>query len=263
MSLTIPQPAGDLVEAGLALRLNVPAYRLDVVEDGVRTHTYRVAVGTPDHPTPLGDFWVRRIVWNPWWVPPPFEWAENERVTPPGPSNPTGRVKIMFGRYLFMHGTPAESTLGRAASHGCVRMANADAIELARLLQETGSPGVASQEIDSLVANPKMTRAYALERPIPFSIEYRLAEIQGERLEAHPDIYRKGGLTTEAIGSLLEESGGNPRRLDPVLLDALLARAAREHVTVRVRDLLGTPSGPDTLSDPQRPLPSESLSRDP
>jgi murein L,D-transpeptidase YcbB/YkuD len=241
----------------------VPAYRLDVFEDGARTRDYRVAVGTRDHPTPLGDFRVGSVVWNPWWVPPPFEWAKDERVTPPGPNNPTGRVKIMFGQYLFMHGTPAESTLGQAASHGCVRMANADAIELARLLQEKGSPGIPSQEIDSLVANPKATRAYALERPIPLSIEYRLAELRGERLELHPDVYRKGGLTAEAIVSLIEESGGNPRMLDPTMLDALLARATGEHVTVRVRDLLDSPSRRDTLPGQQRPLPSEPLSRDP
>lgn len=240
----------------------MPAYRLDVVEGVARRHAYRVAVGSPDHPTPLGDFWVRRIVWNPWWVPPPFEWAETERVTPPGPNNPIGRVKIMFGQYLFIHGTPAESTLGRAASHGCVRMANADAVELARLLQVAGSPGVASQEIDSLVADPKATRAYALERPIPLSIEYRLADLQGERLELHPDVYGRGGLTAEAIGSLLEERGSDSRRLDPVLLEALLARAEDEHVSVRVTDLL-IPSARDTLPGPQRALPQESLSRDP
>jgi murein L,D-transpeptidase YcbB/YkuD len=261
MSTTTPQTAGDHVEAGLGLRLNVPAYRLDVVEGETRTHAFRVAVGTPDHPTPLGDFWVRQIVWNPWWVPPPFEWAETERVTPPGPNNPTGRVKFMFGQYLFIHGTPAESTLGRAASHGCVRMANDDAIALARLLQVAGMPGVASREIDSLVANPHATRAYALERPIPLSIEYRLAELQGEQLELHPDVYGKGGLTAEGIGSLLEEKGGDRRIFDPVLLDALLARAEDEHVSVRVEDLLAIPSGRDTLS--ARPLLRESLSRDP
>ena len=106
---TTPPTAGGYIASQLSLRLNVPAYRLDVFESGTRTHTYRVAVGSPDHPTPLGDFRARRIVWNPWWVPPPFEWAETERVTPPGPNNPTGRVKIMFGQYLFIHGTPASS----------------------------------------------------------------------------------------------------------------------------------------------------------
>jgi len=51
--------------------------------------------------------------------------------------------------------------------------------------------------------------------------------------------------------------------LDPTMLDALLARATGEHVTVRVRDLLDSPSRRDTLPGQQRPLPSEPLSRDP
>lgn len=233
----------------LSLSLNVPAYRLDVVEEWTPSRSYRVAVGTPDHPTPLGEFLIRRVDWNPWWVPPPFEWAAGERVTPPGPDNPTGRVKLMFGQYMFVHGTPDENSLGRAASHGCVRMANADVIELGRLVHRAGSPGVAFETIDSLVAHPRATRSYELETSVAFTIEYRLAEIRGNRLELHPDIYRRGPLTAAAVRSLLEEAGCDAGRLDRALLEALVERSAREHVEVDVGNLgyaprAGAP-GPD------------------
>jgi hypothetical protein len=65
----------------LRLVLNVPAARLDVLEAGTLTRSYRVAVGTADHRTPIGAFQVDRVVWNPWWVPPPFEWARTMKGT--------------------------------------------------------------------------------------------------------------------------------------------------------------------------------------
>lgn len=233
-------------------------------EEGTRIETYRVAVGTRDHPTPAGEFLARRIVWNPWWVPPPFEWAAGERVTPPGPDNPTGRVKIQFGLYLYLHGTPDESSLGQAASHGCVRMANADAVELARLLQERTAPDEPAAEIDSLIADPGMTRTHALEPPVPFTIDYRLAEVEGERLLLHPDVYHRGGLTPESVERLVVERFGQTRPVDRAVLDALLARAAREHVTVRLNDLLAIsggrrdqPPNPGAVSDrPPQPAPA-------
>jgi murein L,D-transpeptidase YcbB/YkuD len=185
-----PLPAAD-APAPLALRLNVPAYRLDVLEDGRVTRTITVAVGTPDHPTPIGAFAITKIVWNPWWVPPPFEWAKKERVTPPGPNNPTGRVKLYFGWYLFLHGTPDTASLGHAASHGCVRMANPDAIALARTLHAHASPGISPALLDSLEANPRRTQTIALETPIALDIRYDLVETRDGRTLVHEDIYRR------------------------------------------------------------------------
>ena len=118
----VPTCAADS-EPGLRLVLNIPAARLDVLEGEALARSYRVAIGTPDHPTPIGSYRVDRVIWNPWWVPPPFEWARKMKLTPPGPDNPTGRVKLFFGYYLFLHGTPLEESLGRPGSHGCVRLA--------------------------------------------------------------------------------------------------------------------------------------------
>ncbi|MDP9347650.1 MAG: L,D-transpeptidase [Gemmatimonadota bacterium] len=101
---------------------------------------YQVAVGKPEHPTPTGEFRIRRLVWNPRWVPPEAKWARGKRARAPGdPRNPMGRVKIFFSDPdYYIHGTREVDSLGEAESHGCVRMRNADVIALAKTVMETG-----------------------------------------------------------------------------------------------------------------------------
>ena len=68
--------------AELRLALNVPAYRLDVVEHGTVTRTIAVAVGMPKYRTPLGTYRIDYAIWNPWWIPPDSWWARNEHREP-------------------------------------------------------------------------------------------------------------------------------------------------------------------------------------
>jgi len=99
---------------------------------------YDVAVGTKSHPTPMGRFVVRHLVWNPAWVPPNAGWAKGKKPASPGdPKNPMRAVKIFFQEPdYYIHGTNDEDSIGYAASHGCIRMAEADAVDLARYLME-------------------------------------------------------------------------------------------------------------------------------
>jgi murein L,D-transpeptidase YcbB/YkuD len=206
----------------LSLRLNIPAYRLDVVEGKRVVRAIQVAVGTPDHPTPIGDFRVTSVVWNPWWIPPPFDWAKDEKATPPGPSNPTGRVKLFFGYYLFLHGTPDEASLGQAASHGCVRMRNADAIALARTVHAHASPTLPPAVLDSLEANSRRTRSIGLETPVPLSIRYDLVEMRGGQIEIHADVYGDGKAGSADVLTALEGAGIDPEDIDADELRAAL-----------------------------------------
>lgn len=101
---------------------------------------YDVAVGSKKHPTPHGRFTVRRIVWNPAWVPHDEPWAKGKKATPPGhPKNPMKVVKIFFQEPdYYIHGTDDEDSIGEAASHGCLRMRVSDAFDLARYLMKVG-----------------------------------------------------------------------------------------------------------------------------
>lgn len=171
------------------LDLNVPAYRLDAYDSGTRILRFTVAVGMSGFRTPRGTYEITSVDWNPWWIPPDREWARNERTTPPGPSNPMGRVKLNFLPLYFLHGTPAVQSLGHAASHGCVRMANQDAIALALRVHAVGTPALPHAVLDSLVADTSFTRLIALEFPVPIGIRYDLAEVADDTLFLYRDIY--------------------------------------------------------------------------
>lgn len=115
--------------------------RILVVRNGATdVKQYDIAVGTKSHPTPGGRYTVRHIVWNPSWAPPNSGWAKGKKATgPDDPKNPMRAVKIFFREPdFYIHGTDNEDSIGHAASHGCIRMTAADAVELARYLMEHG-----------------------------------------------------------------------------------------------------------------------------
>ncbi len=108
----------------IALKVSLSAKELYVIEDGEVTKTYPVTVGTSAHPTPRGGFSMKRIIWNPRWVPPEEKWAKGKTAKGPGEKgNPMGKVKVFFNEPdYYIHGTLAVNELGTAASHGCIRL---------------------------------------------------------------------------------------------------------------------------------------------
>jgi hypothetical protein len=238
-------PASVDTTTELRLLLNVPAYRLEVLEQGAVTLTIPVAVGQPRYRTPLGRFRVDYAVWNPWWRPPKSDWARKERPQAPGWSNPVGRVKLHVTGLVFLHGTPLESSRGSAASHACVRMSNADAIALARRVHSRAGPPVLAALLDSLVADTSRTRTLYLTRTVPIDIAYVLAEVREDDLLLHPDVYRLAGSrvpSAEREAMLAIDAAGRATML--VLRDRLraLARAARLAPVRIALDSLCTPA---------------------
>ena len=126
--------------AGVRLEVTLAGKTLDVRRGNEVVASYQVSPGLPKHPTPQGNFTVKRIVWNPAWVPPKEGWAKGKKATKAGdPKNPMKVVKIFFKEPdYYIHGTADEKLLGDPASHGCIRMSAADAYALAKLLQENG-----------------------------------------------------------------------------------------------------------------------------
>lgn len=119
--------------------------QVDLVRNGQTVRTWDVAVGTSGHATPTGMFTIGAKRFEPTWVnSSPDGWGSDmpERIGP-GPGNPLGLRALNWmdeGRdtLIRFHGTANEASIGRAASHGCVRMTNTDVIELYDLV-DTGT----------------------------------------------------------------------------------------------------------------------------
>ena len=122
------------------LQIDLSERVMRVVQGGEEVRRYEVAVGSRKHPTPRGTFRTGRIVWNPGWVPPDSDWARDEKPRPPGdPKNPMRGVKIYFREpAYYIHGTNAPASIGQAASHGCIRMRERDAVKLGRWIEAKG-----------------------------------------------------------------------------------------------------------------------------
>lgn len=101
---------------------------------------YPASIGSTDNPSPHGTFTVRNKAANPFYTlshENTFELVStrrNYRVAP-GPNNPVGTAWIGLSKPTYgIHGTPEPSRIGRAESHGCIRLTNWDAMELAKLV---------------------------------------------------------------------------------------------------------------------------------
>ena len=158
--------------SGVSIVVDLSDRKLYVMRGGETSREYRVAVGSPRHPTPRGSYRVGRVVWNPRWVPPDAEWARNKKARDPGdPRNPMGKVKIFFrAPDYYIHGTRETDSLGRAESHGCIRMRNADAVALARLIMENGGARRTPTWFQRVVNRVRSTEDVRLSRPVPLRV---------------------------------------------------------------------------------------------
>jgi lipoprotein-anchoring transpeptidase ErfK/SrfK len=158
--------------ASLSIHVDLSARTLTVLRDGEEVQSYPVAVGQPKHPTPTGRFSIRHVVWNPKWVPPDAGWAKGKKATAPGdPKNPMGRVKLFFKEPdLYIHGTRDLDSLGEAESHGCVRMRNVDAIEVAKLVMAAGGKPQDPSWFRRVLDHFTSTREVYLSNPVPVEI---------------------------------------------------------------------------------------------
>lgn len=229
-------------EPELRLALNIPASRLDVFEHGERTHSYEVSPGKREFATPAGHYNVREIIWNPWFHPPKSEWARSYAAAPPGPDNPMGRIKINFADLLYIHGTVWEDKLGAAASYGCIRIGDADLIELVCIIFKYRAPQLDENLLTTLEQNRQMTRDFHV-RPVPFDVTYRLVEIVDGKLVIHPDIYRTPGqdLRNEII-TTLKESGVEVTSDLEDRLGLLSKKRKVTRLTVNLDSLLARPT---------------------
>lgn len=134
-------PRGDVIEINLADKV------IRVIDNDDRlVALFHCSVAASKSDLPKGKARVAVIVDNPEYTFNPKKWPEVEepidRVLqiPPGPRNPVGRVWIGLSLSGYgIHGTPNPELIGKTGSHGCIRLANWDAIRLSKMIR-IGTP---------------------------------------------------------------------------------------------------------------------------
>jgi len=103
--------------------------KLAVIDNGVVIATFQVAVGAKYSPSPIGEFTISSRVSNP-------TYYHNGTVIPTGKDNPVGTRWVGLNLKGYgIHGTNAPGSIGRAASHGCIRLRNRDMERLFTMLR--------------------------------------------------------------------------------------------------------------------------------
>jgi lipoprotein-anchoring transpeptidase ErfK/SrfK len=131
-----PRPAARVVVSKADLRVTA----LD--ESGNVIASYPASVGSEHDPLPIGEWKVTGVHENPiFYYNPELFWdadpTHSRAKIAPGPNNPVGVVWIdLTKEHYGLHGTPAPRSIGHKQSHGCVRLTNWDAWELAHMIAE-------------------------------------------------------------------------------------------------------------------------------
>lgn len=105
--------------------------------DGGVLARYPASMGSGHDPLPVGRWKIEGVQRNPpFFYNPDLFWDADEThgkaTIAPGPNNPVGVVWIDLSKEHYgIHGTPEPSTIGKTQSHGCIRLTNWDAAELA------------------------------------------------------------------------------------------------------------------------------------
>lgn len=212
------------------VRVNVPAFQLDVFDGGASVLSMKVVVGAEyaGRATPVFSDSIGFLVFRPYWNVPdgiaerelwpvqrrdPGYFARNnyEVVTSggrtyvrqrPGPKNALGGVKFMFPNdfNIYLHDTPAgdlfQETV-RAFSHGCIRVEKPD--ELAEYL--LGPQGWDRERIRTAMESGPDDRRVDLQRKVPVYIVYFTAYARDGQLYFGNDLYERDDRLMLAVAS--------------------------------------------------------------
>ncbi len=146
---SIPHKGGipaNPAHAGRRIQVDTSSRYLDVISsDNKLLATFPITPGSAEHPAPAGDWRIAGVATLPWYrydegVLKRGERTEDFYMLPHGPNSPVGIVWMGLNRPgVGLHGTNNPNTIGRAGSHGCIRLANWDAAKLLNMVGK-GTP---------------------------------------------------------------------------------------------------------------------------
>jgi len=223
--------------------VNIPAFRMDLFQDGSLVKSYRVGIGYPEFPLPFGLRKAQTIIFNPTWTPPDSPWVAKmknvtagETVKAGDKDNPLGPIKIPIGLPSLIHGGKSPAKIGKFASHGCVGLTNAQVKDFAGLLAKaSNTTEVSATTIESYLQDKEKTRTVKLKQPVPVELRYETIVLEDGKLHIYKDVYAQDTNTEENLRAVLEANGVRledlPEQQRTELLNALNAMSTNPTVT--------------------------------
>jgi murein L,D-transpeptidase YcbB/YkuD len=195
------------------LIVNIPAFRLDAIENGKGVLDMKVVTGKKASPTPVLADRMTTVVFSPYWNIPqdivqreilpkaakdPAYLEKNHMEADangnyrqlPGNGNSLGQVKFLFPNHfnVYLHDTPAQSLFDRIErdfSHGCVRLD--EPMKLAQYVLRDQPEWTVEKIKAAMEAGTE--RSVALKQPLPIYLVYFTAWENNGALETVPDVY--------------------------------------------------------------------------
>ena len=207
-------PGPNAVPTDTRVVVNIPAFRMDLFQDGTLVKSYKVGIGYPQFPLPQGLRKAQTIIFNPSWTPPDSPWvAKMENVTPgekvlPGDkNNPLGPIKIPIGLPSLIHGGKSPAKIGKFASHGCVGLTNAQIKDFAALLGKASNTQDVSSKMNSYLQDKERTQTVKLNQTVPVELRYETIVLEDGKLHIYKDVYAQDTNTEENLRRVLDAHG--------------------------------------------------------
>jgi murein L,D-transpeptidase YcbB/YkuD len=214
--------------------VNIAAASYRLVVSGQVVLQRPAVVGRPSWPTPTLDSVIDRVEFHPYWrIPmriaelevwpkqaddPSYFAARGIHIVgdqlrqDPGPTNPLGEVKFLFDNpySVYLHDTTSPALFDRAdrfASHGCVRVSDADS--LARELL-AGDPAWPEDRVAEALGHGG-NRTVTLQEPIPVHIVYDTAWVDPDgTVQFRADVYHRDRLSADAPPAAVPLAAARP-----------------------------------------------------
>jgi lipoprotein-anchoring transpeptidase ErfK/SrfK len=251
----------NAVPADTRIVVNIPAFRMDLFQNGSLVKSYKVGIGYPEFPLPLGLRKAQTVIFNPPWTPPDSPWVAKiknatpgETIEPGSKDNPLGIIKIPIGLPSLIHGGKSPAKIGKFASHGCVGLTNAQVKDFATLLLRAGNKEVSDQEIAKFLADKTQTKTVKLDQVIPVELRYETIVLEDGKLYIYKDVYAQDTNTEENLRRVLEANGA---RLED------LSAEQRQQALDALNAMSTNPSKVATASPAASPSPDKKTARTP
>jgi lipoprotein-anchoring transpeptidase ErfK/SrfK len=200
--------------------VNIPAYRMDLYQDGNLIKSYKVGIGYPEFPLPTGMRKADTIIFNPSWTPPDEPWVESANKVKPGQKipagsklNPLGPAKIPIGLPSLIHGGKQPSRIGTFASHGCVGLTTPQLNEFIPVFSSLAGSQITEDAVAEYENDKTNTKSVKLNQIVPVELRYETIVAEDGKLHIYRDVYDKNTNREENVRQVLAVYGVTPDQL--------------------------------------------------